>query len=139
MLPRWHQITRAATAADRAVYSQLWPIRRNTDTGMLAVAAMEPRDTYRVVSHSTANRPQAIRATRQSSSSTSTPPERMPLPPRRPKNTGNIWPSSQPMPAISRPRVQSPTTQCIRYPPMRQARTVFPMSQTMTHRAYRAP
>ena len=36
---------KAAIAADRTVYSQLWPSRKNTDTGMLAVAATEPRDT----------------------------------------------------------------------------------------------
>ena len=39
-------------------------------------------------------------------------------------------------------QAQGPVTQlpqCIRYPPMRQASTVLPMSQTMTHRAYRAP
>ena len=52
--------------------------------GALQVAVMEASETYRVVSHSSRNSAHATAATRQFSSSTSVPPERMPLPPRRP-------------------------------------------------------
>ena len=47
----------------------------------LAAPDTDPSETYRVVSHSSANSPQPTAAMRQSSSSRSVPLQRMPLPP----------------------------------------------------------
>ena len=107
--------------------------------GMDTAAQTEPRETYRVSSHSAANSPHAIRATRQFSSHTSVPPDRMPLPPLKPKNTGNIWPSSQPRPPSRTPSAQSPNRWLNMAPPSRQATTVLPMSNRITPSAYLAP
>ena len=59
--------------------------------GKLAPAHTDPRDTYLVTMARIRKPPQTTRAIRQSIMMAMVPPERMPLPPRRPKNTGNMW------------------------------------------------
>ena len=62
-------------------------------------ASTEPRETHRVITTASRNRPQATRPTRQSTIMVNTPPQRMPLPPWKRKVQGNTCPTMQKQPA----------------------------------------
>ena len=101
--------------------------------GKLTAPRIEPSEIHLVTMTDSRNSANAMPNTRQSKNASMTAPTSTPLPPLKPKYSGNIWPRMTKMPAVSLPTGPASTM------PIETAAAPLAMSPSSTSSVFFAP